>query len=136
MNLQPKARVMDKTAIERAITRIAHEIIEKNKGTRDLCVIGIRKGGAYLADRLVLNLINLKQVKPEGFVRTESGAVVMDNTTRKTVLVEYQKRKQEKITHPFLDEKVAVGLLPHVQAMLLARFLRGDLDGYPPFIFR
>ena len=52
MNLQPKARVMDKTAIERAITRIAHEIIEKNKGTRDLCVIGIRKGGAYLADRL------------------------------------------------------------------------------------
>ena len=91
---------------------------------------------AYLADRLVLNLINLKQVKPEGFVRTESGAVVMDDATRKTVLVEYQKRKQEKITHPFLDEKVAVGLLPHVQAMLLARFLRGDLDGYPPFIFR
>lgn len=91
---------------------------------------------AYLADRLVLNLVNLKQVKPEGFVKTESGAVVMDDTTRKTVLVEHQKRKQEEITHPFLDEKVAIGLLPHVQAMLLARFLRGDLDGYPPFIFR
>jgi CRISPR-associated protein Cas1 len=91
---------------------------------------------AYLTDRLVLNLINLKQVKPEGFVKTESGAVVMDDATRKTVLVEYQKRKQEEITHPFLDEKLAVGLLPHAQAMLLARFLRGDLDGYPPFVFR
>ena len=91
---------------------------------------------SYLADRLVLNLINLKQVKPEGFVKTESGAVTMDDATRKTVLVEYQKRKQEEITHPFLDERVSIGLLPHVQAMLLARFLRGDLDGYPPFIFR
>lgn len=60
----------------------------------------------------------------------------MDDDTRKTVLVEYQKRKQEEITHPFLDEKVAIGLLPHVQAMLLARFLRGDLDGYPPFVFK
>lgn len=91
---------------------------------------------AYLADRLVLSLINLKQVKPEGFVTTESGAVVMDDDTRKTLLTEYQKRKQEEITHPFLNEKVAVGLLPHVQAMLLARFLRGDLDGYPPFVFK
>ena len=60
----------------------------------------------------------------------------MDDATRKTVLVEYQKRKQEEITHPFLRERVAAGLLPHVQAMLLARFLRGDLDGYPPFIFK
>jgi len=91
---------------------------------------------AYMADRLVVNLINLKQVKPNGFVATESGAVTMSDETRKTVLVEYQKRKREEITHPFLKEKMALGLLPHVQAMLLARFLRGDLDGYPPFIFR
>lgn len=91
---------------------------------------------AYLADRLVLSLINLKQVNADGFVKTESGAVLMDDATRKTVLVEYQKRKQEEIKHPFMQEKVAIGLLPHVQAMLLARFLRGDLDGYPPFIFR
>jgi len=91
---------------------------------------------AYLADRLVLSLVNLKQVKPEGFIKTESGAVVMDDATRKTVLVEYQKRKQEEMTHPFLQEKVSIGLLPHVQAMLLARFLRGDLDGYPPFVFK
>ena len=91
---------------------------------------------AYLADRLVLSLINLRQVKPEGFVKTESGAVVMDDGTRKTVLVEYQKRKREEARHPFLQEKVSIGLLPHIQAMLLARFLRGDLDGYPPFFFR
>jgi CRISP-associated protein Cas1 len=89
---------------------------------------------AYLADRLVLNLINLKQVNGDGFVQSETGAVTMDDATRKTVLVEYQKRKQEEITHPFLDEKVPIGLLPHIQAMLFARFLRGDLDGYPPFI--
>ena len=91
---------------------------------------------AYLADRLALTLVNRQQVKPKGFKRTESGAVTMDDTTRKEVLVAYQKRKQEDITHPFLGEKIAVGLLPHVQAMLLARFLRGDLDGYPPFIWK
>ncbi|MBI4860359.1 MAG: type I-C CRISPR-associated endonuclease Cas1 [Candidatus Riflebacteria bacterium] len=90
----------------------------------------------YLADRLALSLVNLQQVKGKGFRTSESGAVQMDDETRKTVLVAYQKRKQEEIQHPFLGEKVAVGLLPHVQAMLLARFLRGDLDGYPPFIWR
>jgi len=91
---------------------------------------------AYLADRMVLNLINLKQVQPSGFTRTESGAVTMDDETRKTVITEYQKRKTEEINHPYLNEKVAIGLLPHVQATLFARFLRGDIDGYPPFIFR
>jgi CRISPR-associated protein Cas1 len=91
---------------------------------------------AYLADRMVLSLINRQQVRPSGFCRTESGAVVMDDETRKTVLVAWQKRKQEEITHPFLQEKIEIGLLPHVQAMLLARFLRGDLDGYPPFLWR
>ena len=91
---------------------------------------------AYLADRLVLTLINRQQIKPEGFKTTESGAVHMDDNTRKTVLVAWQKRKQEQITHPFLQEKIQLGLLPHVQAMLMARFLRGDLDGYPPFLWR
>jgi CRISPR-associated protein Cas1 len=109
---------------------------EDRPGRPGLALDLLEEFRAYLADRLVLNLINLKQVKTEGFVKTESGAVIMDDATRKTVLVEYQKRKQEEITHPFLNEKVAIGLLPHVQAMLLARFLRGDLDGYPPFIFR
>jgi CRISPR-associated protein Cas1 len=89
-----------------------------------------------LADRLVLSLINRQQVSPNGFRATESGAVVMDDATRKEFLLAYQKRKQEEIRHPFLDEKMEIGLLPHVQALLLARHLRGDLDGYPPFLWR
>jgi CRISPR-associated protein Cas1 len=90
----------------------------------------------FLADRLALSLINRKQVKGSEFQKTESGAVLMNDNARKTVLVAYQKRKQEEILHPFLGEKIAVGLVPHVQAMLLARYLRGDLDGYPPFIWK
>ncbi len=90
----------------------------------------------FLADRLTLSLINLCQVRKEGFTKTESGAVLMDDETRKVVLVAYQKRKQDKIVHPFLGEKVSVGILFHVQAMLLARYMRGDLDGYPPFIWK
>lgn len=90
----------------------------------------------FLADRLALSLVNRLQVKGKGFKKTETGAVMMDDKTRKEVLVAYQKRKQEEIQHPFLDEKVAIGLLPHCQAMLLARHLRGDLDGYPPFIWK
>ncbi len=86
-----------------------------------------------LADRLVLTLINRQQVKAKGFQTTETGAVLMDDTTRKEVLTAWQKRKQEEIEHPFLGEKIPTGLLPHAQAMLLARFLRGDLDAYPPF---
>jgi CRISPR-associated protein Cas1 len=91
---------------------------------------------AFLADRLALSLVNRLQVKGKGFQKTETGAVLMDDETRKEVLVAYQKRKQEEIQHPFLNEKMAVGLLPHVQAMLLARYLRGDMDGYPPFFWR
>lgn len=90
----------------------------------------------FIADRLALSLINRQQIKGKGFKKTESGAVWMDDDTRKEVLVAYQKRKQEEIQHPFLGEKVAIGLLPHVQALLLARHLRGDLDGYPPFLWK
>jgi CRISPR-associated protein Cas1 len=89
-----------------------------------------------LADRLGLSLVNRRQVRAEGFRRTESGAVEMDDDTRKGVLVGYQKRKQEEVLHPFLKERVAFGIVPHVQAMLLARYLRGDLDGYPSFLWR
>jgi len=91
---------------------------------------------AVLADRLALSLINLQQIRGDGFSRGETGGVMMDEATRKKVLVEYQKRKQEEIVHPFLGEKTTVGLLPHLQAALLARHLRADLDGYPPFIWR
>ena len=89
-----------------------------------------------IADRLALSLINRGQVKKKGFVITESGAVKMDDDTRKTLLVEYQKRKQTEIEHPYLQEKMPLGMLFFAQAQLLSRFLRGDIDGYPPFIWR
>jgi len=90
----------------------------------------------FIADRLALSLINLCQVKCEGFKKKESGAVLMDDVTRKTVLVAYQKRKQDEIMHPFIDERITIGMLFHIQARLFARFIRGDLDGYPPFIWK
>ena len=89
-----------------------------------------------LADRLALSLINLGQVRKNGFKVTESGAVVMDDDARKTLLTEYQKRKQVEIEHPFLKEKMPFGMLLFAQAQLLSRYLRGDLEDYPPFIWR
>jgi CRISPR-associated protein Cas1 len=89
---------------------------------------------AFLADRLVLTLINRRQVNTRGFDLSETGGVWMSDETRKTVLVSYQERKQEELTHPFLGEKTTVGMLVHLQALLLSRYLRGDLDAYPPFI--
>ena len=90
----------------------------------------------FFADRLALTLINLGKVRGKGFNRLESGAVVLDDVTRKAVLVAYQERKQDVIEHPFLKEKMPIGLLFHTQALLLARHLRGDLDGYPPFLWK
>ncbi len=88
---------------------------------------------AYLGDRIMLNLLNLKQVRKEDFEIRESGEVRMSDGARRTVLEAYQKRKQEEITHPFLGEKMTVGLLPHIQAQLMARYIRGDMKEYPPF---
>lgn len=90
----------------------------------------------FIADRLALSLINLNQVQKSGFKTLENGAVTMNDETRKALLVAYQKRKQEEIVHPFTEEKVTVGILFHIQAMLMARHLRGDLDGYPPFLWK
>lgn len=90
----------------------------------------------FLVDRLVLSLINRRQVSPDGFQTAENGAVQMTDDTRKTVLTAYQKRKQEAITHPFLGEKTTVGLLVHLEARLLARHLRGELDAYPAFLWK
>jgi len=89
-----------------------------------------------LADRLALSLVNRQQVRAKDFHKTESGGVTISDNARKALLVAYQKRKQEEIQHPFLREKIAIGLLPHVQALLLSRHIRGDLDGYPPFFWR
>lgn len=91
---------------------------------------------AFIADRLVLSLINRKQIQMKDFEITESGAVLLKDKPRKNVLAAYQKRKQDVITHPFLNEKTTIGLLVHLQARLLARYLRGDIDAYPPFIWR
>jgi CRISPR-associated protein Cas1 len=88
----------------------------------------------YLADRLVLTLINRRQIDSTGFVSREAGGIIMNEDTRKTLLTAWQKRKQEEIMHPFLQVMVPVGLLPYCQALLLARFMRGDLDSYPVFI--
>lgn len=91
---------------------------------------------AVLGDRLALSLINMRQVQGSGFRTSETGAVFMDAATRKEIVVAWQKRKQEEIKHPFLDEKIPVGLLPYAQALLLSRYLRGDLDGYPAFVWK
>jgi CRISPR-associated protein Cas1 len=87
------------------------------------------------ADRLALSLVNRKQIDGKGFTVKESGGILMDEETRKTVLKAWQERKQEEIVHPFLKEKIPFGLIPYVQALLLARHLRGDLDAYPPFFW-
>jgi CRISP-associated protein Cas1 len=89
-----------------------------------------------LADRLALSLINRRQIQADGFKVTEAGGVLMENDTRKEVLLAWQKRKQEDLRHPFLGESIPLGLLPHAQALLLSRHLRGDLDAYPAFFWR
>lgn len=91
---------------------------------------------AVYADRFVLSLINKKVVNKKNFIKKENGAVIMDDETRKKLLTEWQNKKKEVITHPFLKEKVEWGMVPYVQAMLLARYLRGDLDGYPVFLWK
>ncbi len=90
----------------------------------------------YMADRLALTLINRRQVGLKDFTVMDSGAVLLHDEARKTVIVAWQERKKEEIEHPFLRERMTVGLLWHVQARLLARYLRGDLDAYPPFFVR
>ncbi len=90
---------------------------------------------SVLADRLALTLINLKQITKKDFEEREGGAVYLNEVGRKTVVVAYQKRKQDEFTHPLLEEKVPFGLIPHVQARLLARHLRGDMEEYIPVLY-
>lgn len=91
---------------------------------------------AWWADRMVLSLINRLQIKPQDFITEASGAVSIKPEARKLLFQSLQAKKQEKIIHPFLQEEVEIGLLPYIQAMLLARHLRGDLAEYPPFLMR
>lgn len=88
------------------------------------------------ADRFVLTMVNNRIIKPEDFDFRESGAVFLTDAGRKSFLQKWQERKRETITHPFLEEKLPWGLVPYVQSLLLARYLRGDLDDYPPFLWK
>ncbi|GAB2690791.1 type I-C CRISPR-associated endonuclease Cas1c [Paenibacillus thermoaerophilus] len=90
----------------------------------------------YMVDRLVLSLINRKQINPKDFLFKENGAVLLKPDLKKELIASWQKRKHEEIRHPFLKEKIALGLLPYAQALLLARYIRGDLDDYPPFLWK
>lgn len=88
------------------------------------------------ADRFVLTLVNNRSIAKDQFRILEDGAVYLNETGRKTVLSKWQERKRDIMTHPFLSEKIPWGLVPYVQSLLLARYLRGDLDGYPPFLWK
>lgn len=105
-------------------------------GRKSLALDLMEEFRAPLADRFVLTLLNRGQIKVNDFVVEASGAVRLKDEIRKELLKAYQERKQEEIMHPYLEEKIPIGLLPHAQALLLARHLRGDLALYPPYIVR
>lgn len=89
-----------------------------------------------LADRAALTLLNRRQLTARDFIRQETGAVELRDDSRKLALTTWQERKRDEIMHPYLGEKTTVGLLPFLQARLLARHLRGDLDAYPAFLWK
>lgn len=105
-------------------------------GRQSLALDILEEFRACIGDRLALSLINLKQIKKSDFKYMENGAVQLSDSARKTLLSAYQKRKQESVQHPVLKEDVKIGLLFHTQAMLLSRFIRGDIDFYPAFVWR
>lgn len=105
-------------------------------GRKSLSLDLMEEMRAVLVDRFVLTLINNRQIREEHFQTSESGAVEFTDAGRKKFITEWQEHKREQITHPYLLEKIRWGLVPHVQALLLARYLRGDMDGYPPFLWK
>ena len=105
-------------------------------GRTSLALDMIEELRPVMADRFVLTLINKKMVTGKDFTKKEDGAVILSDKARKMLLTEWQNRKKEEIKHPYLDEKVEWGMIPFVQAMLLARYLRGDIDEYPPFLWK
>jgi len=105
-------------------------------GRASLALDLIEEFRPVMADRLALSLVNRGQLRPGDFVVEAAGAVTLTDDARKTVLVAWTERKKEELRHPFLGESVTLGLVPHIQAQLLARHLRGDLDGYPPFVWK
>lgn len=91
---------------------------------------------SFFADRLILSLINRKQILPKDFRLTDAGAVLLNDNGKKTLITAYQNRKSDEIFHSFIEEKCTFGRIFHIQALLLARWLRGDIDGYPPFFWK
>ena len=91
---------------------------------------------AYLGDRFVLSLINRRQITPNDFLYQGEQGVTMTDNGRRTFLTAWQNRKKETLVHPYLNEKIPVGLIPHAQTMLLARYVRGDIDDYPVFLIK
>ncbi|MCL2717790.1 MAG: type I-C CRISPR-associated endonuclease Cas1c [Lachnospiraceae bacterium] len=107
---------------------------ELRSGRASLAVDLIEELRSYMVDRFVISLINLKKINHADFFEKEGGAILMSSEGRKKILTAWQERKKEIITHPYLKEKIEVGLIPYAQAQLLARFIRGDNDEYPPFL--
>ena len=105
-------------------------------GRASLALDMIEELRPVIADRFVLLLINKRMIQGKAFKKKENGAVIMSDDARKLVIAEWQNKKKETLMHPFLQEKVEWGMIPFAQAMLLARYLRGDLDGYPPFLWK
>lgn len=105
-------------------------------GRRSLALDLLEEFRAIMCDRFVLTMINKRIISPNHFDMREDGAVLLNDEGRRAVLTAWQNRKDEEIKHPFLDEKVQWGMIPYAQALLLARYLRGDLDTYPPFLWK
>ena len=105
-------------------------------GRRSLALDLVEEFRSVLCDRFVLTLINKRLVSSGDFMKREDGAVLLTEDGRKSFFSAWQKRLNEELKHPFIEEKVEWGMLPYVQAMLLARYIRGDLDCYPPFMWK
>ncbi len=108
-------------------------IHQDRSGRASLALDLLEEFRASWADRFVLTLINRKQVQANDFIKESSGGIRLTDDARKNLLVAYQQKKQEELLHPYLQEKVQIGLLPHCQALLLARHIRGDTEYYPPY---
>lgn len=105
-------------------------------GRRSLALDLLEEFRAVMCDRFVLTAINKRIIAPNHFVLREDGAVLLNDDGRRAFLTAWQNRKDEEIKHPFLDEKIQWGMVPYAQALLLARYLRGDMDAYPPFLWK
>lgn len=105
-------------------------------GRRSLALDLVEEFRAPLCDRFVITLINKKIISPSDFEKRENGAVLLTENGRRTFITAWQKRKGDELKHPFLDEKLEWGMLPYSQALLLARYIRGDIDSYPPFMWK